>query len=809
LCACLLVMLVVAPAQAQSMASRPIRISVDATHASSQKILHADLEIPALPGPLTLYYPKWMPADHSPDGPIANLAGLRFAAGGKELPWRRDLVDMYTFHVEVPGGASAVTAHVDFLLSAPGPTIDFAASSSAHLLILMWNEVLLYPAGRPASQIVFQSSLWLPRGWKFNTALPVASQSGDKVDFAPVPLDLLVDSPVQSGEFIRVIPLTKAGQSPPNELDIAADDAWALEISPALIEKYKQLVTQADALYQSQHYRDYHFLLTLSDNVLPLGQEHHESSDDRVSENTLADPNRALLEAGLFPHEYTHSWNGQYRRPAGLTTPDFQQPMKGDLLWVYEGLTTYLGTILTVRSGLWTDEQARDDLAATASMLDHRAGRTWRSLQDTADAAQILYFAPGEWSSYRRGTDFYPESVLLWLEADVIIRRQTQDHKSLDDFCRMFLGGPGHDPVIKTYTFEELVSTLNRVAPYDWSNFFRTRLDSHGPQAPLGGISGGGWQLVYNDQPNVMIAARKQVSGEGDFTSSLGLVVTKEGRVRNAIAGMPAYESGLAPYMQIIGVNGRTFSVANIEQALKDSKSTSNPIIILASNNGSLATYKIEYHDGIRFPHLRLIPGARDYLGEILKPLPERPATAQRHSQNRGFDRLLLGDRGFLIQYGYPASVAQYPRGAFDDGAWREALSTRGPFSRGFINEDDNAGRRHEPAHIAKRVVRNCAFWHGGHVIRLLHDSALKDHHCVGRHETRKTREVPLLRHPPEPLLERDYSLDGGFGMASAQIVESSTVHSSSITHAPGSGSEGRVSIVPGSSLLAAKAQHT
>lgn len=764
------------------MTSRPIRISVDATHASSQKILHAALEIPALPGPLTLYYPKWMPADHSPDGPIANLAGLRFTAGAKELPWRRDLADMYTFHLQVPGGASAVTAHLDFLLSTPGPTIDFAASSSAHLLILMWHEVLLYPAGRPASQIIFQPSLQLPRGWKFNTALPVASQSEDKINFAPVPLDLLVDSPVQSAEFVRVIPLTKAGLSPPNELDIAADDAWALEISPALIEKYKQLIAQADALYQSQHYRDYHFLLTLSDNVLPLGQEHHESSDDRVAENTLSDPSRALLEAGLFPHEYSHSWNGQYRRPAGLATPDFQQPMKGDLLWVYEGLTTYLGTILTARSGLWTEEQTRDDLAATASMLDHRAGRTWRSLQDTADAAQILYFAPEEWSFYRRGTDFYPESVLLWLEADVIIRRQTQDQKSLDNFCRIFLGGPGHDPVINTYTFEELVSTLNQVATYDWRDFFRTRLDSHSPQAPLGGISGGGWQLVYDDQPNAMIAARKQVSGEGDFSSSIGLVVTKEGHVRNAIPGMPAFESGLAPYMKIVGVNGRSFSVENIEQALKDSKSTSKPIIILASNTGSLATYAIDYHEGIRLPHLRLIPGARDYLTEILKPLPGRSATAQRRSQSRAFDGLFLsGDRGFLVQHSYPATVAQHPRRAFDDGTRREALSTKTSGSRCFINEDDSTGRGNKPAYIAKLVVRNCALRHGGYVIRLGHNAALKDHHCVRGNQTTETLKVPLLSSLPDLLLEPDHSFDGGFRITSARMFESSTVHSSSI----------------------------
>jgi predicted metalloprotease with PDZ domain len=759
---CLLVIVVAVQTEAQNTTRRPIQISVDATHASSQKILHANLEIPASPGPLTLYYPKWMPADHSPDGPIANLAGLRFAAAGKPLPWRRDLADMYTFHVEVPGGVSTVTAHLDFLLSAPGPTIDFAASSSAHLLILMWNQVLLYPAGQSANQIFFQPTLQLPPGWRFNTSLPIASQSGNKINFAPVPLDLLVDSPVQSGEFIRVIPLTEAGQSPPDELDVAADDAWALDLTPALIAKYKGLVAQAYALYKSQHYRDYHFLLTLSDNVLPLGQEHHESSDDRVAEQTLTDPSRLLLEADLFPHEYTHSWNGQYRRPTGLATPDFQQPMKGDLLWVYEGLTTYLGTILTARSGLWTDEQTRDDLAATASMLDERAGRAWRSLQDTADAAQVLYFAPREWASYRRGTDFYPESVLLWLEADVTIRRQTRGEKSLDDFCRIFLGGPSHDPVIKTYTFEELVSILNQVAPYDWSTFFRTRLNSHGPHAPMGGISGGGWQLVYNEQPNAMITAREQVSGEGDFASSLGLVVAKDGHVQDAIPGMPAYENGLAPYMKIVGVNGQSFSVATLEQAIKTSKSTSGPILILASNTGSLETYKIDYHQGNRFPHLQLIPGVRDYLTEILKPLVDHPVPGRPESRNQGLNGLFShSDWRFLVQDRYPASVAFHPRGAFDDRTQWKAVPSKATCACCFINKDDNARAGHEAVYVAKRVVGNRAIRHGGHVIGLVHNTALKDHDRVGGNETTELLDVPLLGRLPDLRLEPGYGLNG------------------------------------------------
>ena len=318
---------------------------------------------------------------------------------------------MYAFNLDVPAGVTSIEASLDFLISAPGPSIDFSASGAANLFILMWNQVILYPKGWPAADLIFDPMLTLPARWKFSTSLPVSSQSGGAIQFAPVPLDLLVDSPVQSGKFMRVYQLSP-GSNPPHELDVASDDAWALDVPTELIAHYKQLVAEAGALYQSHHFRDYHFLLTLSDNVMELGQEHHESSDDRIHQHTLVDPNARLVEAGLFPHEFTHSWNGQYRRPEGLATTDFQQPMKGNLLWVYEGLTEYLGTVLTARSGLRTPAQSRDQIALTASTLEHRAGRRWRSLQNTANAAQILYFSVSEWSSYRRGVDFYPEAVL-------------------------------------------------------------------------------------------------------------------------------------------------------------------------------------------------------------------------------------------------------------------------------------------------------------------------------------------------------------------------------------------------------------
>lgn len=604
---------------AQGTPPGPIKITVDASHAP-QRILHAKLEIPVQPGPLTLYYPKWMPADHSPDGPISNLAGLKFMAGGKEIPWHQDLVDMYSFNLDIPQGITSIEASLDFLISAPGPTIDFAASGSAKLFILMWNQVVLYPKGFPAADLTFDPTLTVPDGWKFNTSLPIASQSGSTITFSPVPLDLLVDSPVQSGEFIRDYPLN-AGEKPPAELDVASDDAWAVNVPPELIENYKRLVAEAGALYRSHHYRDYHFLLTLSGNVLPLGQEHHESSDDRIGERTLVDPNARMLEAGLFPHEYTHSWNGQYRRPVGLATPDFQQPMKGNLLWVYEGLTEYLGTVLSSRSGLMTPEQTREKIALTASTLEHRAGRRWRSLQNTANAAQILYFSPPQWASERRSVDFYSESVLIWLDVDATIRKLTNDRKSMDDFCHAFYAPPDGRPVIKTYTFDDLVSTLNQIAPYDWSSFFHERLDSTAPDAPLGGITGGGWKLVYNEDPNALLSAEDAVSGGGDFTSTIGMKVSANGTVIDSIPGMPAFESGVSPYLHIIGVNGRQFSIDELKRAIRDSKSSQEPITITASNTGTLETHEIQYHGGDRFPHLERVEGTPDYLDEILKSL--------------------------------------------------------------------------------------------------------------------------------------------------------------------------------------------
>ena len=613
---CVAVLAISAWAEATPATSPTVTLAVDATTAS-RKIFHASLKIPATPGDLVLYYPKWIPGEHAPDGPVIDLAGLKFYAGGKTLKWRRDLLDGFTLHVEVPAGAAEITAELDFLSPA---TFEggFSAGSSAtdKLAIISWNQVLLYPKGFKSDDINYSASLKLPEGWKFGTPLPVSSQSGNEIKFAPVSLTTLVDSPVITGEFLKVVPLA---QDPVTEMDIAADSAAALEAPQEIWDRYRSLVDQAQKLFGAHHYRDYHFLYTLSDHVAHFGLEHHESDDSRVDERALVDDASRKMSAGLLPHEYVHSWNGKFRRPVGLATPDYQQPMQDDLLWVYEGLTNYLGFVLTARSGLLTPEQDRDDLAITAATLDHTPGREWRNLQDTADAAPQLYFSPRAWESWRRSTDFYSEDTLNWLWVDVIIRQQTNGAKTIDDFCHLFHGAPSTGPALKTYTFDDVVAALNQIAPYDWRGFWTERLTNHGPGAPLGGIEGSGWKVVYDETPSEMMSGMGGMYHFVPAALSIGLVLNDDGLIGDTTEGMLAAKSGIGPGMKLVAVNGRRFSPEILRDAIKAAKQAITSIDLLVENSDYYKTYKINYHDGEKYPHLVRDDSKPDLLTEILK----------------------------------------------------------------------------------------------------------------------------------------------------------------------------------------------
>jgi predicted metalloprotease with PDZ domain len=610
------------PAAAQTApAAPPSTLALDATEASRQ-ILHAHLTLPVGGGPLTLLYPKWIPGEHGPTGPLPDLTGLRFHLGATEVPWQRDPVDMYAFHLTVPGSGGVLAADLDFLSPEEGQ-FSAGASSTPELSVLSWNTVVLYPQGRPADEIPFAASLKLPPGWKYATALPVEGDGDGTVRFKTASLTTLVDSPVLIGEHLKVVPIA---EGPRHEIDLVADSAAAL-IAPAdLAPLYGNLVAETGALFGSRHYRDYHWLVTLSDKVAHFGLEHHESSDDRTDEPTLGDAGRRRNLAGLLAHEFAHSWNGKYRRPAGLVDPDYHEPMRGNLLWVYEGLTEYLGYLLPARSGLWTPEYYREEVAATAAALDHEPGRTWRSLADTAVAAQILYGSAHAWASWRRGTDFYDESLLIWLEADMLIRRETQGKRSLDDFCRLFYGGPGVEPAVKPYTFDDVVAALGQVARYDWRGFFAARLESLDPHAPLGGLRLAGWKLVYDESPNQAIADREARAKWFDWSFSLGFSVRDDGTFRDVVPGSPAAKAGLAPGMKLVAVDGRAWSKERLDIALAAHKGDGRPFEILATDNDFYRTYAVDYHGGVRYPHLVRDSGP-DLLAILVRPLARREGT--------------------------------------------------------------------------------------------------------------------------------------------------------------------------------------
>lgn len=602
-------------------APAPISISVDVTDAP-RKVFHSHMVFPVKPGPLTLLYPKYIPGEHGPTGPLADVAGLVFRVDGKKLAWRRDLVDMYTIRLEIPRGAHSLTVDMDFLSPTGEGAFTAGVSATPALLDLNWNQVALYPAGIASKDLTYQPSLKLPAGWQYATALETRSRAGGTVLFAPVTFNNLVDSPVIAGRHFRQVDLAP-GATPPNYLDIVADEAVDLDISSKDIKAHRNLVKEAGALFGSHHYRNYHFLLTLSDHTAHFGLEHHQSSDDRTDADLFTNPEAMLVHAGLLPHEFVHSWNGKFRRPADLTTPDFEKPMKTDLLWVYEGLTEYLGDVLTARSGLWSAQDYREALAFTAANMDHVPGREWRPLQDTADEAQVLYETSHAWANYRRRTDFYPEGELLWLDVDTKIRELSRAKRSIDDFCHAFYGMDDGSYITKPYTFDELVATLNTVQPYDWASFLRTRLDAMKQGAPLDGITRGGWKLAYSDSPTPFFKATAKVRSRVDERFSIGMGLNEGGVIDDVIWDSPAFKAGLGAGMKLIAVNGRKFTPAVFEHAIAAAKTDKSPIELLVENEDYYKTYKVDYHGGLKYPYLVREKGVPDRLSKIIAPHAE------------------------------------------------------------------------------------------------------------------------------------------------------------------------------------------
>jgi predicted metalloprotease with PDZ domain len=599
--------------------SAPITLSVDLTDAP-RKILHATEIMPVTSGPLTVVYPKWIPGEHGPTGPIENMTGFFITANGQPVKWERDKVDMFAYHLTVPQGVTQLEMKIDFLTPAALSGFSAGGSTSENLALLSWNTLLVYPDGMDASQVMFTPSVKLPNGWKLGTALDKDGGSDLTTTFKTVSLEQLVDSPVLAGRYFREVALAPE-ISPKHYLDMAADGPEQIELSKEHIAEFDKLVRETGALYKSRHYGSYHFLVTLSDEVAHFGLEHHQSSDDRVTAKTFTDNREFVLDGLLLPHEFTHSWNGKYRRPAGLATNNYQKPMEGELLWVYEGLTEYLGDVLAARCGIWTPEQYKQRLSTIAATYDNRPGRTWRDVQDTATAAQILYAAGGGWDNWRLSVDYYDEGELIWLDVDTTIRKMTNGKKTLDDFVAKFHGlGGDTGPKVVPYTFDDVVAGLNSIVPNDWATFLRSRVDSNAYHAPLGGLENGGYKLTYTDKPNAWSEMEDLQSESFDFWYSLGLHVNKPGKVSDVLKGGIADKGGFGPGMRILAVNGRAYTPDVLKAAVCDGKDSGPAVELIVENTGYYKVIKLDYHGGERYPRLERVDSVPDRLDDILKP---------------------------------------------------------------------------------------------------------------------------------------------------------------------------------------------
>lgn len=607
----------------------PITLEVDASDITG-KIVHAKLRIPAQPGPLTLYYPKWIPGTHGPSGPIAAIGNLHISAKGQPLAWRRQPGDMYALHCTVPDEAEAVEVAMDYLcpVQPNGEDIAAAVATTPHLAVVNWNAVVLYLAGARMQDVTVEARLRIPEGWKQATALPVERLDAEGIRFRPASLETLVDSPVLMGEHFRTIPLSDAGEAPVF-LDIAADSPESLEVDEERIRQARQLVKEAKALFGSQPFRSYRFLLVDSEG-LSVGLEHHECSLNSAGSRQLrgdGDPLVKMFTSLLISHEFSHSWCGKYRRPAGHVTTDYQQALNNDLLWVYEGLDEYLGLVLEVRSGLTTYSQQQDRIARDANDLENTPGRRWRPLSDVATASETLY-SGRDWWSVRRNLDYYGEGALIWLEADTIIRQRSGGRRSLDDFCRAFFGGANGRPEVSPFTFEDVVATLNAVQPYDWKAFFNTRLESKDAHAPMGGLTNAGWTLAQTEKPSdYQQAVEKQ---NGVRMPGLGLWFSKEkpGSLIEVLPDSPAARAGLSPGMEILAVDGKRFTPEAFTAALKAAARRTEPMEVVAANGDLVRTFRVDYHAGPQYPYLKRDESKPDMLADILKPLAGAPARA-------------------------------------------------------------------------------------------------------------------------------------------------------------------------------------
>ena len=601
-----------------------VQLTVDASDLD-RKIFNIRASIPVQTGPLTLYFPEWLPGKHGTNGALNQLAGLHFSGNQQSIAWKRDPLNMYAFHLQIPAGVSQLKAEYQFL----SPTDDKfgRVTMTPEIIGVQWNNMILYPAGAASDQIQIQPTLILPAGFQFGSALKLAeksenlspSQSQNEFQFKPVTLEELVDSPVFAGKYFKRFDLNP-GAKVPVHLNVVADKPESLNATPEQIAAHKALVQQATILFGSQHYRHYDFLLALSDEFSGIGLEHHQSSENGVRPGYFSDWAKKSSGRDLLAHEYTHSWNGKFRRPADLLTPHFNTPMQDSLLWVYEGQTQYWGYVLAARSGLMKQEHIRDVLANVAAYYDHQSGRSWRNLQDTTNNPVFVSRRSQAWSDFQRDEDYYREGALLWLEVDAQLRALSQEKRSLNDFASKFFGVNDGSIRPLAYQLSDVINTLNEIQPFDWGHFLQERVEGLQSKTPTASLELAGWKLVYTEKPSEYAKATEDAQ-DGDFLYSLGFSLDKTGKITRMLLNSPAGKANILSGSLIIAVNGKSYKAEALKSAITNAKSQKQAIELIVRHGDYYRTVRFDYFEGLKYPALIRDNSHPDRLTKILSPL--------------------------------------------------------------------------------------------------------------------------------------------------------------------------------------------
>ena len=577
-----------------------IRVAVDATD-TVRGIFRVKETIPvAAAGPMVLLYPKWLPGAHSPRGEIEKLAGLVIRANGQRVEWTRDPVDVFAFHIEVPAGAKALDLEFQFLSATKSDQGRIMMTPT--MLSLEPNLVSLYPAGYFTRQIPVQMDVRYPAGWTASGALK-AKVAGSSYAYEPTNYEILVDSPILAGKYGKTFPL-----SPRVDLAVYADDAAELAATPDQIAAHQRLVDQAVKAFGAQHYDRYTFLLSISDRLGGIGLEHHRSSENGVTPGYFSKWAEGPGRRNLLPHEYSHSWDGKFRRGADLWTPDFRTPMRDSLLWVYEGQTQFWGYVLQARSGIVSKQDTLDQYAMIAATYDSQKARAWRALIDTTNDPIISSRKPKGWTSWQRSEDYYNEGLLVWMDVDSLLREKSAGGKSIDDFAKAFFGVRDGDWGELTYTLDDVAATLNQIVPWDWKAYLTKRLTEHAAGAPIEGFARNGYRLVYSDVATGAFKNSEKTRKMVDLTYSGGLILSDSTEGKGEITGVtwdsPAFAAGLTVGSRIVAVAGQAYTAERLRAAITLAKGGTAPVPLTVRAGDFYRDVMLDYQGGLRYPRL-------------------------------------------------------------------------------------------------------------------------------------------------------------------------------------------------------------